>query len=197
MKRRNPLSLVTCLALAAFAVACGDTIEVPYYTLQINSADVVQPAVDQIEIVIRPSVAGQRFEPQIDMTHFGGNVSSRVTGAGEFAIFVEKAYIDENARPGDTTFVVDVPLMPVVETADPGVEDPTVDVTFIQGTDRIATTTRFLPWPLPEGGEAVATVQCNRPPRTAVDFSRQCTNNRTPLPPPTDGGAPPPGDGGM
>lgn len=178
-------------ALAITSAGCGGEPRAPF-TLQIRSADVVQSAVHQIEVVLRPSVAAERFQPQADMSHFGGTISTRVTGAGEFAIFVESGFIDANATPGDlmSAFALDVPLLLAsdVDQVDM-VQDPYVDVTFIRRGERIGSSTRrFLPWPLPDGGSVLTEVTCDRD----GGFARQCTNNE-PLP---DSGAPPT-DGGM
>jgi hypothetical protein len=186
---------ITLLSLSlAFVAACGEDARPPF-VLQINSQDIVQTAVDRIEIVMRPMPAGTRFAAQADMSDFGGTVASRVTGAGEFAINVEQAYVDANARPGDlmNAFFVDVPILLSDDTAQQSVEDPLTEVTFIRGSERIGNAERFLDWPLVDGGQAVFRVMCDRP-----TYSRQCTNN-DPIPVADsgtmmpDGGA---GDGG-
>jgi len=186
----NPLMILGMIWVMSLAgLGCGDPARAPF-TLQINSADVVQTAVDQIEIVLRPSVAGQRFAPQADTTHFGGTVTTRVTGAGEFAMFVERAYLDTYAVPGDlmSAFIVGVPLLMTTDAGQEVPEDPTVDVTFIRGGERIADARRFVVWPLPDGGEVSVRVLCDRD----GGFARQCLNNN----PIADSGTLPT-DGGM
>jgi len=190
----NPLmtlgmSLVMSLVMGLAGLGCGDPARAPF-TLQINSADVVQTAVDQIEIVLRPSIAGQRFAPQADATHFSGTITTRVTGAGEFAVFVERAYIDAHATPGDlmSAFILDVPLLMATDAGQDIPDDPTVDVTFLRGGERIADARRFVVWPLPEGGAVSVRVLCDRD----GGFARQCLNNN----PIADSGTPPT-DGGM
>ncbi len=184
----------TSLALAGFCLlscllaACGGEARPPF-VLQINSQDIVQTAVDRIEIVMRPQPAGTSFAAQMDMSDFGGTVASRVTGAGEFAINVEQAYIDAHARPGDlmNAFFVDVPVLLDDTTLQDSVEDPLTDVSFIRGSEYIGSAQRFLDWPLVDGGQAVFRVMCDCP-----TYARQCTNN-DPIPT-ADSGTP---DAGM
>ncbi len=173
MNMRHFLSTSLVVALVALTSGCGDPARAPFI-IQINSQDIVQTAVDRIEIVMRPMPAGTRFAAQADMSAFGGNVTSRVTGAGEFAINVERAYIDTHARPGDlmNAFFVDVPILLSDDTAQATVEDPLTEVTFIRGSERIGNAERFLDWPLVDGAQAVFRVTCDRP-----MYSRQCTNN--------------------
>jgi hypothetical protein len=184
------LSSFFVLAPLVLAACGGDPPRDPFI-IQINSQDIVQLAVDQIEIVLEPSPAGTRFSPQNDMSNFDGTISSRVTGAGQFAIRVEQAYIERNARPGDlmNAFFVDVPILLVSSAGQESVEDPLTRVTFIRGAERIGTFQRFLDWPLADGGQAVFRVICTRP-----DFSRQCTNNDGA--PPVDSGTMPDGGAG-
>ena len=184
-------ALLVPLAFASILGACGSEPIRDPFVIQINSQDIVQPAVDRIEIVMRPMTAGQRFTSQADMSNFGGSVASRVTGAGEFAIFVERAYIDANARPGDlmNAFFVDVPVLMASDIGQDVVEDPLTQVTFIRGAERIGDVERFLEWPLVDGAQAVFRVMCDRP-----DFARQCTNNN-PIPVADTGMMMP--DGGM
>ena len=180
-------NLLATFVSMSLLVGCGDDAP-PAHVIQINSEDIVQTAVDRIEIVMRPGMVNQQFQMAPDMSHFGGTAISRVTGAGEFVILLEKGYVDARAEQsmGVGAFLIDVPVSPVT-AADPGA-DPTVEVTFIRGTERIADGQRFLDFPLLEGARSIVSVRCKR---TPVNFGPQCTNN-DPAP-----GSSPTGDAGL
>lgn len=162
--------LGTITILAFVLAACGGDDGPPPFVVQINSRDVVQTAVNRIELVLDPEELDRRFEMVPDRS-IGGEVFTRVSAAGEYVITLEQGYITRNGQPGEMfPFLVRVPLQG--SPVDNGVADPTLRVTFIRGEERIGIGERFLAWPLAPGGEAVVTVQCIRP-----TFARQCTNN--------------------
>jgi len=164
-------ALVTALALSA----CGSDPAPPAFTFQINSRDVVLTAVDRIEIVLEPQSLDQNFTTVPDRSLYGGNVFTRVSAAGEFVINVERPYIAEHGHTApDAAFIMELPLYSTDATDDPVVAVPQARTTFIRGAERIAVGSRFLEWPLPAGGRAVATVSCIR---TPMNFGPQCTNN--------------------
>ena len=188
MRRLRQTALL--LPLLWLAASCGGDDTPAPFILQINSADVILNAVDRVEIIIRPSDLDRRFQMVPDMSHEGGTVFTRVSGAGEFVITMERDYVEANATTGTTgtTFTLELPVASSEEPDDPSIGDPTMEVNLIRGTERIATGQRFLVWPFPPGERAIVTVSCNRP-----EFDRQCTNN-DPLPS-SDAGTPP-ADGG-
>ncbi|MCS6797326.1 MAG: hypothetical protein NZ898_02145 [Myxococcota bacterium] len=157
---------------ALLSGACGSEPPPPPFLLRLQPVDVVQAAVNRVEIVLRPGALGQAFATQPDMDYEQGSAFSRVTGDGSFAIFLEQAYVTRHARPGGSSFVLDVPLYLADTRGAETVADPIVTATLLRREERIANGTRFLPWPLPPGGEATVMIACDRP-----AFARQCTNN--------------------
>ncbi len=159
------------LLLGIGLVGCGsDGGSVDAFTLQINSLDVVRPAVDRIEVVLRPSDLDRHFRTEPDDT-FQNDVSTRVSAAGEFVVLIEKPWIDSHFAEGPSTFNVRLPLFSEESTSDESIGDPIAYVTFIRRDERIALGERAVPWPLPAGEKADVTVRCG------AMFSRQCTNN--------------------
>ena len=178
--------LLPILSLGLLVAACGEDGPAPF-TIQLQSVDVVQTAVDRIEVLFKPSSLDQHFNMVEDGTHFSGTVFTRVTASGDYLIQIEREYIDNYARPGGSTFLLDVPVYSTGSGTT--TSSPSVQVTFIRRDERIATAERFVAWPLPPGEESVMMVRCLIP-----DFRRQCTNN-DPLPM-TDSGTGAP-DAGM
>ena len=178
-------SIVAALALS-LAASCGGDDGPPAFVLQINSMGVVPTAVSRIELVIDPVDLDRNFQMVPDGTHAGGEIFTRVSGGGEYVINIEQGYIDRNhvRPPSGPVFTLDVPLQGPSQD-DSSIRDPVVRATFIRGTERIALGERFVPWPLPPGGEAVLSVTC------LSEFGRQCSNNDG-----VDAGLPPPADGG-
>lgn len=189
MRRMRHITALAALLLVSSSCG-GDERAIPPFTIQINSMDVIQAAVDRIEIIIHPEDLDRRFRMVPDMTHEGGSIQTRVTAAGEFVITVEREYLDANVRFGATeaAFILDVPVQASEEPDDGSVSDPRLEVFFVRGSERIATHERLIEWPLTPGNRAIVMVRCIRP-----EFARQCTNN-DPIPG-SDAGTPPP-DGG-
>jgi hypothetical protein len=176
--------------LSVLASACGGEETPDPMIMRIDSANVVQTAVDQIEIVIRPVAAAQMFEMMPDRMFYGGQINTHVTMAGEYVITLDRLYIDTHAvRPADTTiqFRVDLPISAEGHTDDPTISDPSLEVFFRrmgacpteQDLCRIGRAQRFFPYPLVpvEGPEVTAPVMCISP---AHDL--ECTNNDPPTP---------------
>lgn len=168
------------LIVLLFLAGCGGD-EVDAFSLRLLPRDVVESAVDSIEIVIKPTELNQRFVDEPDQS-FDDNVSARVTAAGEFAIFVERGFIEDNAEDGPFTFNLRLPLYALSNADPPEIGDPQVTVTIIRREERIAIGQRLLPWPLPPGGNGDVTISC------VPEFGIQCTNNDP---------ATPSGDAGM
>lgn len=190
----NPMRFLSTVALSCVLLAaCGEEAPPPLI-MRIDSANVVQTAVHQVEIVIRPVAAAQMFEMVPDRSFYGGQVMTRVTMAGEYVITLDEAYVTAHAvRPMDTSvqFRIDLPIRAENHVADPTISDPGLEVFFRrrgacpteQDLCRIARAERFFPYPLvdmPGGPEVTAPVMCISP-----DHDRECTNND---PFPTDAG---------
>lgn len=191
MNRNQRLSAGCAMILGcALLVGCGAEDDgVAPFGLQVNSRGVVQTAVHQVEILMRPESLDQRFQMVPEDSFFDGRATTRISAAGEFVILLSESFVAERARTDSTTstFILDVPLRPTVTTDDPTIPDPKLEVTFIRNGERIAVGERLLPWPLPSGQSGVVTVEC-----IYASFSAQCTNNDPPMR--TDAGVP--GDGG-
>lgn len=161
---KHSLHALVAFATLCASAACGDGGPPPFIVSvvaddgSIGGDPIVQSAVDEIEIIIVPDPADGRFEPLEPTEMMGGDVEVRVSAVGEFVLKLRRGYIDRNAITTTTSFRVDVPL--VAESAMDGhTRDPTLRVTFVRGTERIAESNpRFLPWPIPEGGEPVSAV---------------------------------------
>jgi hypothetical protein len=174
--------LFTLLSLTA----CGEDAPDPL-VMRIRSFGVVQTAVHQVEIVLRPVAAAQMFDMRNERMFYGGQVTTRTTMAGEYVITVDEAFIAAHAeRTMDSriVFQFDLPMSNEGQTDDPTISDPSLEVFFRrrgncvdeQNLCRIARGQRFFPYPLvlPMGGGPVATadVMCISP-----DHDRECTNN--------------------
>ena len=131
-------------------------------------------AVDQIRITLDPQ-ENVDFSSRTEMDYDEGDVTTRVTTAGEFIITLQRGYLQRNSVRGTVGFVLDVPL--VMETAMLGeARDPALFIEFLQttagGTVPIASFRRALPWPLdPERIETV-TVRC------IAGMQTQCLDER-------------------
>lgn len=166
---------LAALVVPALLASCGGDDGPAPYTLQINSQDVVLNAVTRVEIVLQPRGDLDRtFRMVPDQDHAGGEISTRVSAAGEYVIVIERTWVEDHAAMPSSmqAFVLDVPLQASTAADDPSILDPMLTVTFIRGDERIAEGARLVTWPLPPGGEDIVTVTCIRP-----EFSRQCTNN--------------------
>jgi len=155
------------------------------FMLKVNSSNVVQLAVDGLEIVFQPET-GRSFDAAPE-ENLGSGVVAFTSSAGEYVIRANKRWITANAQTdaSTTTFFLNVPLY----STDPNstVGSPAVRASFLQKRDRgagcepweldcgdrIAEGERSsLAWPLPDGGATEVLVVCRRP-----DFGPQCTNN--------------------
>jgi len=172
MRRLQRTTLL--LPLLWLAASCGGADGPTPFTIQINSLDVILNAAETIEIVIRPTDLDRRFRTVPDMNYEGGTVYTRVSGAGEFVIRLEREYIQANAQTGvaETAFILEVPVQSSTAPDDGTIGDPTLEVNILRRGERIATDLVPLVWPLPPGERRVVHVECIRP-----DFDRQCTNN--------------------
>lgn len=170
----------TWLGLALLAGSCGgDDGPAAVFTLQINSRDVVLNAVDRVDIVVEPRPLDRRFEMVPEMSHMGGEITTRVSARGEYIIQISRDWVHAHAEMPNPmqVFILRVPLEADPEPDRSVIDDPVVRVELIRnrGTEeRIARGSARLVWPLPDGGRSIVTVQCIRDGPT--DFSRQCRN---------------------
>lgn len=177
---KTTIFLLTLLSLTA----CGeDTPDPP--VMRIRSFGVVQTAVQQVEIVLRPVAAAQMFDMRGDRAFYGGQVTTRTNLAGEYVITIEEAFITPRAQRSTDPRIVfqfDLPMSGEGQTDDPTISDPSLEVFFRrrgmcpaeQNLCRIARGQRFFPYPLePQEGNLLATadVMCT------TGFERECTNN--------------------
>jgi hypothetical protein len=165
----NTPSLLSLL-LAPFVASltgCSSADDVTPFFVTIDSIDVVQSAVDIVEVNIDPVEPSRDFAFEPTQTYATTQITTEISPSGTFVIRADRTWIDEHATPGTDSFRVEVPLYSVGMTADE-VDDPDVQVTFLSSGDRIAHGSGKLPWPLPEGDNARVPVRCQ------MDFADRC-----------------------
>lgn len=160
MRSRHLITL-SLLVAAVACTSCSSSVIEPF-VLRIIADDgdamgtmgnpIVLSAVDEILIVLTPDAGmGNTFAPFEMETFEGGEVETFLSSAGEWTMRITKPYIEAHATNEGTTFKLDVPLYATDPTDLTEVRDPTMRVLFRRRGEVIATTVRFLQWPLPEG----------------------------------------------
>jgi len=156
------------LALALLALSCGGDDTVDPFVLQLIASDgsssdaIVQAAVTDIVVIIDPD-DNVDFEPAMPVTYELG-ANARIDSAGQWVLRLPGDWIERNAYALGSTFAVDVPLYQTGEI--PEVDDPTLNVLFIQRDDAtgeevvIGEFRRFLAWPIQHGETIAVTVDC-------------------------------------
>ncbi len=161
----SPFLVTLALALSA----CGGDQPPPDLFLYVNSDSVVQNAVDEMQLIIRPSVS-ERFAAT-DALYENGDVHIFTSSAGELVMTFNKNWIDAHAEPGGSTFRLPVPLYRTSDADTPGGTDPRLEGSFWRRGTRIAQGEAFLMWPLATGTTSQVTVACSPLGRP------ECTNN--------------------
>jgi hypothetical protein len=184
MEERMRHLVFMVMATSALVGCGGDPAPAPF-TLRVNSSNVVQLAVDGLELVFQPET-GRGFEPTPEAS-VGNGVVAFTSSAGEYVIRADKDWVQANARTdaSTSTFYLDVPLYSTEPDSTAG--SPKVAAYFFQKRDRGAGCLPWeldcgdrialgengsLAWPLPPGGQTEVLVVCIRP-----AFGPQCTNN--------------------
>ena len=189
---------MTARAITLFAVlvavgasGCGgdDDPPPPRYTLTIQLSSVIPIAIEELRLAFQPQGAGDVFAPQEPASHEGGNITTGVTADGQYVVTANAEYVAEHGRiaPDGFSDLIDFELF--ATNMDPSqtiVMDPVVSATANRRGEIIASGTRFVQWPLPEGGGSMLTLRC------LAGFMFQCRNEE----PPAGVDAGPPGDGG-
>lgn len=177
MRRWLPLLLLGLLS-------CGDGSAFDTFTLRARAPSgmegagpaIVPGAVDRIDVVIDPA-DNVTFDAVNYPPFEDGDVSVRISPAGEYVLALQRGWIERNQETTDTSWIVDIPLY-VDGTQEPVAGDPTVRILFVQfieglGEEPIGEAARGLPWPPDPGSLTTIQLTCR------VGYETEC---QTPTP---------------
>ena len=151
--------------LLSLVLACGGGGESPFVIEVVGDdgsvagAPIAPEVVDRVQIVIAPQPIDGPFAPMPEQVFDGGRARTRVSAAGEWVLTLERAWLEDEAAPGDVLRFS--ALLSREAAMDGATADPTLRVLFYRGPDVIAESTPLtLEWPLRPGGELSVTVLC-------------------------------------
>ncbi len=165
-------------------LACGDGSTFDTFTLRARAPSgmegagpaIVPGAVDRIDVVIDPA-DNVSFDPVTYPPFEDGDVTVRISPAGEYVLALQRGWIERNLQMTDNSWIVDIPLY-IDGMQGPVPANPTVRVFFVQfieglGEEPIGEGASGLAWPPDPGSLPTIQLLCR------VGYETEC---QTPTP---------------
>ncbi|MBO6935620.1 MAG: hypothetical protein JJ863_11615 [Deltaproteobacteria bacterium] len=177
MRRLLPLLLLALLS-------CGDGSTFETFMVRARAPSgmdgagvaIVPGAVDRIDVVIDPA-DNVSFDPVNYPVFEDGDVTVRITPAGEYVLALQQGWIERNMEMTETTWIIDVPMYVDGTQELPLSGDPTIRIFFVQfgalGEETIGEASRGLPWPPEPGSTLTIPLTCR------IGYETEC---QTPTP---------------